>query len=231
MGEIGLVRAESGPAFHYREWRRPFDPRWRFLTGLVNPQTILDVGCGPGYTLDQLRDLYPSARLYGVDLLDRELPGVDFHRLDLDVDPLPFPDGFFDVVVCTHVLEHLHYSARAAIELGRVLRAGGGLYIETPAARAALVPFGLPSFWDDPTHVRPFTHNAFNSLLVDYARLKPIRIGFRRSWVHALASVLRIPWTLLRFERQKTIQQLENIYGWSLFGVGLKPLEQETGTS
>ncbi len=223
MGATGLAGAESIAAFRYREWRRPFDPRWRFLTGLIDPQRVLDVGCGPGWILEQVRAFYPNAKLYGVDVIDRTLPGVDFQRLDLDLDPLPFPDGFFDVVICTHVLEHLHHPARAAGEFGRVLRTGGGLYIETPAARATLVPFGLHSFWDDPTHVRPFTRNSFNSLLVDYAKLKPIRIGSRRSWPQVLLGILKVPLAILSLDRNKMNRELENIYGWSIFGIGLKP--------
>jgi SAM-dependent methyltransferase len=222
MGVTSQADARSIPVFCYREWRKPFDPRWRFLTGLINPQRILDVGCGPGGTLDHVRRMYPGVGLHGVDILDRTLPGVDFHRIDLDHDPLPFPDGFFDVVICTHVLEHLHYSARASAEIGRVLRTGGALYIETPSVRATLVPFGLSNFWDDPTHVRPFTRNSFNSLLVEYAKLKPIRIGLRRSWPHVFASVLNIPLAIIRLDKTRIIDELKNIYGWAIFGIGLK---------
>ena len=47
-----------------------------------------------------------------------------------DVHRLPFRDGAFDYVVCTHVLEHVERPERAIRELERVARRG---YVETPS--------------------------------------------------------------------------------------------------
>lgn len=59
--------------------------------------------------------------------------------------PWPWPDGHFDFVCCSHVLEDVRDPVRVVAEMGRVGRAG---YIECPTAAfellafAPIVPFG-----------------------------------------------------------------------------------------
>jgi SAM-dependent methyltransferase len=45
---------------------------------------------------------------------------------------IPFPDGAFDVVQCTQVLEHIADHEKAASELARVLKPGGHAIITVP---------------------------------------------------------------------------------------------------
>lgn len=49
-----------------------------------------------------------------------------------DGHDLPFPDGTFDAVITTAVLEHVLYPERVAAEIARVVRIGGLLYSELP---------------------------------------------------------------------------------------------------
>jgi SAM-dependent methyltransferase len=60
---------------------------------------------------------------------DLSAPGVDVH---CDITALDFADQEFDVVVCSHVLEHVRDDRRALKELRRVLRPGGVAYIQVP---------------------------------------------------------------------------------------------------
>jgi SAM-dependent methyltransferase len=48
-------------------------------------------------------------------------------------EALPFPDGQFDLVICTQVLEYLPEPARAVDEIRRVLRTGGSALISAPS--------------------------------------------------------------------------------------------------
>ena len=48
-----------------------------------------------------------------------------------DAQELPFPDDAFDVVVANHMLYHVPEPARAAAEIGRVLRPDGLLLAAT----------------------------------------------------------------------------------------------------
>lgn len=75
---------------------------------------VLDVGCDERQLASHLP---PGGRYIGVDIN----PRADI-RLDLDRDPLPFPDASFDTVLCTDVLEHLEHCHSVFDELCRVSR-------------------------------------------------------------------------------------------------------------
>lgn len=49
-----------------------------------------------------------------------------------DITCLPVPDGAFDAVLCTEVLEHVPEPLAALRELSRVLRPGGWLFLSAP---------------------------------------------------------------------------------------------------
>ena len=89
--------------------------------------SVCDIGCGTGYLLDRLHETgrFPQGTLTGVDIVVPEevrsrYPWATFH--EAKIEALPFPDRYFDTVICTHVLEHV-LDIRAAIrELRRVCR-------------------------------------------------------------------------------------------------------------
>ncbi len=53
-----------------------------------------------------------------------------FAAVDVEIEPLPFPDGHFDLVYCRHVVEDLHRPFLLLREMQRVARTG---YVETPS--------------------------------------------------------------------------------------------------
>ena len=46
-----------------------------------------------------------------------------------------FEDNFFDVVICSHVLEHIVYDRKAMSELFRVLKSGGEAILQVPISK------------------------------------------------------------------------------------------------
>jgi SAM-dependent methyltransferase len=71
----------------------------------------------------------------------RSLPNLDYVSADLssrtamvntDITQLDFPDESFDVILCSHVLEHVPDDARAMRELHRVLKRGGVAIVQVP---------------------------------------------------------------------------------------------------
>jgi len=94
----------------------------------------LDAGCGTGFQTALLREL--GWRTHGVDV-SAGLLGVARRRLPdaalalASVEALPWPTGYFDVVVsCGSTLSFVDDPARALLELGRVLRPGGRLLLD-----------------------------------------------------------------------------------------------------
>jgi SAM-dependent methyltransferase len=95
---------------------------------------VLDVGCGPGAALRELRQR--GACPVGVDLyaawagLCNERPVVRG-----DAAHLPFATGSMDAALLVHVMAHLGRPAQGLSEIRRVLRPGGRLGLLTPNAR------------------------------------------------------------------------------------------------
>jgi len=52
--------------------------------------------------------------------------------LRMDVTDIRLPDDSFDVILCSHVLEHVDDDARAMWELWRILRKGGWAILQVP---------------------------------------------------------------------------------------------------
>lgn len=94
--------------------------------------TLLDVGCGRGYWLDQVHKTLPRLSLTGCDVKDHvELEGAQYVKGS--IYELPFADKSFDVVTCHHTIEHLRDLPPAINELKRV--AAKQLIIVTPRQR------------------------------------------------------------------------------------------------
>ena len=88
----------------------------------------------------------------------RPMKGIDYATADLertdvdiraDVTKLPFEDARWDLVLCSHVLEHVEDDAAAIAELRRVLRPGGTALVLVPG-----VP-GMTATLEDPAAVTP----------------------------------------------------------------------------
>ena len=93
----------------------------------LHPQTILDAGCGEGFTLARIRLYGIRAKLEGIDIRQEAIElGRKIHpELTLregSVYELPYEDNAFDVVLCSEVLEHLEDPERALAEIRRVAR-------------------------------------------------------------------------------------------------------------
>jgi SAM-dependent methyltransferase len=117
----------------------------------------------------QLRVLHvaPEARLRraierrqsSYETTDLAMPGVDFHS---DLASIPRPDGAYDAIVCSHVLEHVADDRAALRELHRVLAPGGWAVLQVPIATRLsetredpeLPPELRAERFGDPTHLR-----------------------------------------------------------------------------
>ena len=94
---------------------------------------VLDVGCGTGALLDELRAR--ADEVWGLDVSPEALAFCQqrgHERLvQADATRLPFPDGAFDVVTAIGVIEHLKDDESFIRELARALKPGGALVLLT----------------------------------------------------------------------------------------------------
>ena len=136
----------------HRVWTPHTTEAWR-RAGFTRGQTLLDLGCGPGYaTLDLARIVGPDGRVIAVDrsrrflsvlesaARDRGLANIEPHELDLDDQPLP--DAALDGVWSRWVYAFVREPRRLLERVAAQLRPGGVLvlfeYVDYGAWRLSL---------------------------------------------------------------------------------------------
>ena len=90
------------------------------------PVRLLEVA--PWRSMSRWFNAKPGLRYTGIDLV-RTGPHV---TVTGDVSAMPLPDNAFDIVFCSHVLEHVVDDVAAIAELYRVLQPGGQAIISVP---------------------------------------------------------------------------------------------------
>lgn len=129
----------------------------RIISG-IEGRSLCDVGCGTGALLTRIRGSgVQMDRFTGVDFViddASKLDGVEY--VAAKIETLPFRDGEFDTVVCTHVIEHVLDYKKAIAELRRVSRKR--LIIVVPREREYLYTFN-PHF-----NFFPYTHSFLRAM-------------------------------------------------------------------
>jgi len=150
----------------------------------------LDVGCGAGLFLAELKALRPQVEPWGGDIAREALRlamQTGHRRLaQFDVRRLPYPDASFDLLISNDVLQHLgHDGAEEALrEAARVLRPGGLLIVRTAARRGMLWRRHRDTEDYCQWKRRPFRH------LLRHCGLQP-RFAARFNWVPSLFADVR----------------------------------------
>jgi SAM-dependent methyltransferase len=149
--------------------------RRRFLRSAVRAgDRALDLGCGDGAFTQLLAGA--GADVVGVDVARTAVarasarhPSLDFRPVAID-GPLPFPDGAFDLVWSSEVIEHVADTARWLSEVRRVLAGGGRVLLTTPShGRVRLAVGGIERF-SEPLgdHLHLYSRHSLRRLLVEF---------------------------------------------------------------
>lgn len=131
------------------------------LFGLPDTPFVLDAGCGPGVFMDEMRSAGFSS-LWGVTLSQDDVDACrkKGHGCTLgDISDLDDTDDSVDLIWCRHAIEHSVYPLFTLYEFNRVLKNGGGLYVEVPA------PDQLRSHESNPNHYSIFGVRMWVSLM------------------------------------------------------------------
>ncbi|MFX1258345.1 MAG: methyltransferase domain-containing protein [Promethearchaeota archaeon] len=190
------------------------------LKFLKNPQCkILDIGCG-NYSVQRTKLQYPKCHYYGLDRArisynSKGLVLMDgFYELDLNSrDYSKIPDDFFDLIIFSHILEHLPQGEKTLIKLMPKLKKNGLIYIEYPSIRSTRLPHrrGTLNFYDDPEHVSLYT-NDFLIYILEKKGFRILKEGIRRDFRKIIFLPFIIIYDLIKYRRIKTGHL------WDLFG-------------
>jgi 2-polyprenyl-3-methyl-5-hydroxy-6-metoxy-1,4-benzoquinol methylase len=139
---------------------------------------LLDVGCGNGQALEILADL--GWQVCGVEIDPRAVEAARSRGLDVREGTLAqaqFPEGSFDAVTSSHVIEHVHDPRALLADSRRVLAPGGALVAVTPNARGMTHRLHGRNWrgLEPPRHLALFTRESLGAL-AESAGLREVRV-------------------------------------------------------
>jgi ubiquinone/menaquinone biosynthesis C-methylase UbiE len=131
--------------------------RYFLQSRFLDKKSILDIGPGRCWFTRQAPD-----RILAVDSEPDIVERYSNEGLNIvlgTVEDLPIEDRSYDGLFCCWLLEHLNDPHRAMVEAHRVLVDGGYALFLVPSVNQL-----RRGFFDDYTHVRPFTHQSLHQL-------------------------------------------------------------------
>ena len=129
-----------------------------FNDSLKKNQFLLDLGSSDG-------SLVKVAEEFGL-----KAKGLDVNEINLETDKINLQNETCDVVTAISLIEHLNNPDNLLTEVKRVLKKNAYLIIVTPNWSS-----NIKTFYDDPTHVHPYTINSLRFLL-EYSGFRKIEV-------------------------------------------------------
>lgn len=162
----------------------------------LEPNSILDVGCGEGFTLNKLHNEHFCDKLEGIDNSDEAIkigkklfPDIKLNKAD--IYKLPYNKDSFDLVISTEVLEHLENPEKALSEILRVAKKY--VLLSVPNEPFFMLSNFLrgknfKAFGNDPGHINHWTVFSF----IKFLKAKKIEVKKMK---------LPFPWILVLIEK------------------------------
>ena len=162
----------------------------------LNIDSVLDVGCGEGFTLARLKKEKIGSLYEGIDNSDESIALANQLHPKLivkkgNIYELPYRSKSFDLVVCTEVLEHLDNPKKAYKELIRVSRKYILLSVpnEPWFTLQRIARFqNILHFGAHPEHIQHWTVGAF----VKFVKIRGLKLIDKK---------YPIPWTMVLLKK------------------------------
>lgn len=173
--------------------------RKKYIQYFPDACKVVDIGCGDGAFVHLMAGEGFDA--CGVDSNPVSVDSAQKNGLDVTLgDALTFlknNEKNFGGIICSHMIEHV--SADNVGELisscCAALQEGGVLVLITPNVHTLT---GTADFWNDPTHIKPYTEGALKKLF-RFNGLETVTVGYdEHSKINLRASWKRYPLDLLR---------------------------------
>lgn len=159
---------------YYTHKREPF---FEIANSYISKDSrVLDIGAGAGAfpAYCQRDDFYLfDGNQQTVDELKKKYNHVVCGLLP----KLPFESNFFDVIHCSHVVEHLEPQVfyDTLVEMDRCLKDGGCLVISAPLMWSG--------FYDDLSHIKPYSPNIYKNYLCSGNKISRTRNFISSSYI------------------------------------------------
>lgn len=192
-------------------------------------QRVLEIGFGSGAVLFSFDK---SCQVHGLEISKSAIAqaerkavklgyrGHDFHLVSGET--LPYPDGHFDVIIASHVVEHVQDDAQLLREIRRTLKSDG----------VAIVLIPINENYDDPNHLHRYDTPGFLKLLQDCSLTARFQIEnellfhlvekfyfeeYNRRWKvfgALIAALFNFPTAILPFPAYRMIETVMLALGW-----------------
>lgn len=208
------IRINSPTSFRLRQ-------SLRAIAHLKPGSKVMELGCGAGQFIREIKALRPDLECYGSDISSHAVAlakqSNDGVIYDLSSDTkVPYADSYFDAVLIFDVLEHVFDPSAIMAEVKRALKTGGIFYAFVPCEG------DMFSFWNflrtvrigtDLTkmyagHINRFSRAELFSL-IELSGLQVIRKVYSE---HVIGQLLGIAafFSMDRFAKKHNMQQVNN---------------------
>ena len=153
----------------------------RLIQKYAGEKTILDIGCGTGEFLNELKNRDFQVQGIEVNSSARNF-ARNFHKLEVyrDLNTANFNPDSFGVITMWHVLEHVYHLHETINEIKRILKDNGTLIVALPNPESYDANL-YGKFWagyDLPRHIYHFSSsnvkNLFNAHGFKVINIKPM---------------------------------------------------------
>ncbi len=173
-----------------------------------NHYNYLEVGAGLGRFVKLVKNNYKNLDIDCLEIneqLHQDLIAAEFKSSLGSICKMPFQNNSFDIVHCSHIIEHLGYPeiTQALDELFRVVKTNGYVIIRSP--------FMHPGFYNDIDHIRPYppktilqyfgnrqqqkTAKEQIKLIKEFHRPEPFQINLNIRGISRLNFCLKLFWS------------------------------------
>ena len=139
-----------------------------------NKKRILDFGCNVGFFTNRISRAFPDSEVHGVDINTHAIRiaqsrygHISFHEMNDEL----FKQEYFDVIVVSHVLEHVKERELLLADIAKYLARDGTLIVAVPQERIRgestlfLLLYNVLRFRFENPHVVKLTFGDLSSLL------------------------------------------------------------------
>lgn len=118
---------------------------------------------------------------------------IRFITNNIQSEKIPIDNWSIDVIIFSHVIEHINNTEFAMNEFHRVLKKWWILIIETPDYKRSIF-----KFWDDYTHIRPYTKKSlqriakaydFETLLIKNSKINDVLLSMFQNIISIIWSI------------------------------------------
>lgn len=159
----------------------------------IKPDSILEIGCGHGYSTARLKNIYPDSIFMASDheeqlINDAKIKNPNVSFTNESIYKLNHPENSISLIFALEVLEHLTQPTQALSELRRVCKNYCIISIPNePLWRILNLCRGsyLTTLGNTPGHINHWNVNTFKKLVGQYFEIKKIYTPL--PWIIVLA--------------------------------------------